>query len=125
MELRGVVFGSRAERNGLIFFRAFVDWLDEQAESGDVGDAPIMEEGVDGVRIMSVHKAKGLEFPVVILCDITAKDSREPSKWVDQVAGLSAMRLAGCTPMEFQEHAEEEIRIDKEEAARVLRSEER
>ena len=110
----------RAERNGLISFRAFVDWLDEQAESGDVGDAPIMEEGVDGVRIMSVHKAKGLEFPVVILCDITAKDSREPSKWVDQVAGLSAMRLAGCTPMEVQEHAEEEIRIEKEEAARVL-----
>jgi len=110
----------RAERNGLISFRGFVDWLDEQAESGDVGDAPIMEEGVEGVRIMSVHKAKGLEFPVVILCDITAKDSREPSKWVDQVAGLSAMRLAGCTPVEVQEHAAEESRIEKEEAARVL-----
>ncbi|MGH9970273.1 MAG: UvrD-helicase domain-containing protein, partial [Pyrinomonadaceae bacterium] len=88
----------RAERNGLISFRAFVDWLDEQAESGDIGDAPIMEEGVDGVRIMTVHKAKGLEFPVVLLVDITAKDSREPSKWVDQASGLSAMRLAGCTP---------------------------
>jgi ATP-dependent helicase/nuclease subunit A len=110
----------RAERNGMISFRAFVDWLDEEAESGDVGDAPIMEEGVDGVRIMTVHKAKGLEFPIVILCDITAKDSREPSKWVDQIAGLSAMRIAGCTPIEVQEHAEDEARIEKEEAARVL-----
>lgn len=110
----------RAERNGLISFRAFVDWLDEQAESGDVGDAPIMEEGVDGVRMMTVHKAKGLEFPVVILVDITAKDSREPSRWVDQAAGLSAMRLAGCTPIEVQEHLEDENRIEKEEAARVL-----
>ncbi|HEX6728702.1 MAG TPA: 3'-5' exonuclease, partial [Pyrinomonadaceae bacterium] len=110
----------RAERNGLISFRSFVDWLDEQAESGDVGDAPIMEEGVDGVRIMTVHKAKGLEFPVVILCDITAKDSREPSKWVDQTIGLSAMQLAGCMPVEVQEHADEEIRIEREEAARVL-----
>ena len=63
-----------------------------------------MEEGVDGVRIMTVHKAKGLEFPVVILVDLTAKDSREPTKWVDQVKGLSAMRLAGCTPIEVQEH---------------------
>ena len=110
----------RAERNGLISFRAFVDWLDEQAESGDVGDAPIMEEGVDGIRIMTVHKAKGLEFPVVVLVDITAKDTREPSKWVDQTAGLSAMRLAGCTPIEVQEHADDEMRIEQEEAARVL-----
>ncbi len=110
----------RAERNGLISFRAFVDWLDEEAESGDIGDAPIMEEGVDGVRIMTVHKAKGLEFPVVVLVDITAKDSREPSKWVDHASGLSAIRVAGCTPIEVQEHAEEEMRIEKEEAARVL-----
>ncbi|HYN24379.1 MAG TPA: UvrD-helicase domain-containing protein, partial [Pyrinomonadaceae bacterium] len=110
----------RAERNGLNSFRAFVDWLDEEAESGDIGDAPIMEEGVDGVRIMTVHKAKGLEFPVVVLVDITAKDSREPSKWVDQASELSAMRLAGCTPIEVQEHADEEMRIEKEEAARVL-----
>lgn len=110
----------RAERNGLISFRAFVDWLDEQAESGDVGDAPIMEEGVDGVRIMTVHKAKGLEFPVVLLVDITAKDTREPSKWVDQTAKLSAMRLAGCTPVEVQEHADDEMRIEQEEAARTL-----
>src|SRR6266542_2184881 len=110
----------RLERNGLISFRAFVDWLDEQAESGDVGDAPIMEEGVDGVRIMTVHKAKGLEFPVVLLVDITAKDTREPSKWVNQAAGLSVTKLAGCTPIEVQEHAEDEMKIEQEEAARVL-----
>lgn len=110
----------RAERNHLISFRAFVDWLDEQAESGEVGDAPIMEEGVDGVRIMTVHKAKGLEFPVVILCDITAKDSREPTRWIDQAAGLSAMQLAGCTPIEVQEHADQETLIEKEEATRIL-----
>ena len=110
----------RAERNHLISFRAFVDWLDEQAESGEVGDAPIMEEGVDGVRIMTVHKAKGLEFPVVILCDITAKDSREPTRWIDQAAGLSAMQLAGCTPLEVQEHADQESQIEKEEATRIL-----
>jgi ATP-dependent helicase/nuclease subunit A len=110
----------RAERNHLISFRAFVDWLDEQAESGEVGDAPIMEEGVDGVRIMTVHKAKGLEFPVVILCDITAKDSREPTRWIDQAAGLSAMQLAGCTPLEVQEHADQETLIEKEEATRIL-----
>jgi len=109
-----------AERKGLISFRSFVNWLDEEAESGDVGDAPIMEEGVDGIRIMTVHKAKGLEFPVVILVDITAKDTREPSKWIDQKEKLCAMRLAGCMPIEVQEHADEESKIEQEEAARVL-----
>lgn len=110
----------KAEQNGLISFRAFVDWLEDQAENGEAGDAPIMEEGVDGVRMMTVHKAKGLEFPVVLLADITAKDSRDPSRWVDQASKLCVMKLAGCEPIELQEHAEEEIQIDKEEAARTL-----
>jgi ATP-dependent exoDNAse (exonuclease V) beta subunit len=110
----------RTESNGLISFRGFVDWLEEQAESGEAGDAPIMEEGVDGVRIMTVHKAKGLEFPVVILADITAKETREASRWTDRPAGLSAMRIAGCTPLEVQEHRDDEVKLEKEEAARVL-----
>jgi len=110
----------RAEQNGLISFRAFVDWLEDQAENGEAGDAPIMEEGVDGVRMMTVHKAKGLEFPVVLLADISAKDSREPSRWADQASKLCVMKLAGCEPIELQEHAAEEMQIDKEEAARTL-----
>ncbi len=110
----------RLERNGSISFRSFIDWLDDQAENGEAGDAPIMEEGVDGVRMMTVHKAKGLEFPVVILTDMTAKDSRDPARWVDQQAGLCTMKLAGCIPIELQEHEEEERRLEKEEAARIL-----
>ena len=46
---------------------------DEAADEGQAAEAPIVEEGTDGVRLMTVHKAKGLEFPVVILADITAK----------------------------------------------------
>ena len=110
----------RAEQSGLISFRAFVDWLDDQAENGEAGDAPIIEEGAEGVRIMTVHKAKGLEFPVVILSDMTAKEAREPSRWTDTEAGLCVMRLAGCLPPELQEHAEEELQLEREEAARVL-----
>ena len=110
----------RAEQGGLISFRAFVDWLDDQAENGEAGDAPIIEEGAEGVRIMTVHKAKGLEFPVVVLADMTAKEAREPSRWTDTEAGLCVMRLAGCLPPELQEHAEDELQLEREEAARVL-----
>ncbi|MFY9573342.1 MAG: UvrD-helicase domain-containing protein [Blastocatellia bacterium] len=110
----------RAEQTGLISFRAFVDWLDDQAENGEAGDAPIIEEGAEGVRMMTVHKAKGLEFPVVILADMTAKEAREPSRWTDTEAGLCVMRLAGCLPPELQEHAGDELQLEHEEAARVL-----
>jgi ATP-dependent exoDNAse (exonuclease V) beta subunit len=110
----------RSERSGLISFRAFVDWLVDQAETGEASDAPIIEEGLDGVRIMTVHKAKGLEFPVVILADMTANAARDASRWSDPERGLCVMMLAGCSPPELLEHAEEEKQHDIEEAARVL-----
>src|SRR5881296_3620530 len=109
----------RAERGGVISFRAFVDRLTEEAERGEASDAPIVEEGTEGVRIMTVHRAKGLEFPVVILADLTANETHaEPSRWVDAERGLCAMRLAGCSPPELLEHAADELARDREEAAR-------
>lgn len=110
----------RAERNGMVSFRGFVDWLEDQAENGEAGDAPILEEGMDGVRIMTVHKAKGLEFPVVILPDITAKDTRPALRWSSQRDRLCAMELAGCVPVEVPEHADEETTLEREEASRLL-----
>jgi ATP-dependent helicase/nuclease subunit A len=110
----------RSERSGLISFRAFVDWLVDQAETGEASDAPIIEEGLDGVRIMTVHKAKGLEFPVVILVDMTANAARDASRWTDPERRLCVTTLAGCAPPELLEHADEEKQRDIEEAARVL-----
>jgi ATP-dependent exoDNAse (exonuclease V) beta subunit len=70
---------------------------------------------------MTVHKAKGLEFPVVILADMTAKETLEqPSRWVDAERGVCAMRLAGCAPPELIDHAAEEMNREREEAIRVL-----
>jgi ATP-dependent helicase/nuclease subunit A len=48
-------------------FRAFVEKLEADVERGNADEAPIVEEGIEGVRVMTVHKAKGLEFPAVIL----------------------------------------------------------
>jgi ATP-dependent helicase/nuclease subunit A len=111
----------RQERTGVTSFRAFVEWLTEQAEHGEAGDAPIVEEGTEGVRMMTVHGAKGLEFPVVILADLTCKETREdPQRWVDADRELCVLRLAGCTPPELQDHAPEEMARDLGEATRVL-----
>ena len=49
----------------------FVSLLKEMEElGGDEGNAPSVAEDEDVVRIMTVHQAKGLEFPVVVLAGL-------------------------------------------------------
>jgi ATP-dependent helicase/nuclease subunit A len=118
--LRVLDMARRFEALGATSFRAFVDRLDADAESGTAGEAPVVEEGTEGVRIMTVHRAKGLEFPVVILADATAPVSHpDPSRHVDQDAGLWAEALAGCMPQDLLDHREDVLRRDHEEGIRL------
>jgi len=108
-------------RSGAVSFRGFVDRLEARAERDEASEVPVVEEGTEGVRIMSVHRAKGLEFPVVILADITCNETAgNAHRYVDPARGLCALRLAGCAPPELAEHAQEELRRDQEEAVRLL-----
>lgn len=50
---------------GLFNFNRFIDRL--RSSRGDMGSAKILGENDNVVRIMSIHKSKGLEFPVVFL----------------------------------------------------------
>ncbi|HEV2177714.1 MAG TPA: UvrD-helicase domain-containing protein [Terriglobia bacterium] len=103
-----------------ISFRGFVERLREEAQSHQAPEAPILEEGSDGVRIMTVHKAKGLEFPVVILADITAKLARpHASRYLASDRGLCAMSIGGWAPAELREHDAEEALRDRAEGVRV------
>jgi ATP-dependent helicase/nuclease subunit A len=54
---------------GLFNFINFVNKLTKS--SGDMGSAKVLGENEDVVRIMSIHKSKGLEFPVVFLCGMS------------------------------------------------------
>ena len=54
-----------ASFKGLFNFINFIDKL--KLSSGDLGSAKIIGENEDVIRIMSIHKSKGLEFPVVFL----------------------------------------------------------
>ncbi len=51
--------------------RGFLDFLDERAARSDrEGEAATEAEEHEGVRVMTVHAAKGLEFPVVAVADL-------------------------------------------------------
>lgn len=108
------------EGGGGISFRGFVERLLDEAGRAGSPEAPILEEGSDGVRIMTVHKAKGLEFPVVILCDITKSLSMaSASRTIDQQRNFCALRLADWSPWELREAQDRELGRDAAEGVRL------
>jgi ATP-dependent helicase/nuclease subunit A len=108
------------EASGGLSFRGFVEEIRAGADAAETGEAPIFEEGSEGIRMMSVHKAKGLEFPVVILADITAKICQShPSRYIDSSSSLCAVPLAGCAPLDLLECGELELARDRAEGVRL------
>jgi ATP-dependent exoDNAse (exonuclease V) beta subunit len=108
------------EANGGLSFRGFVDELRVAAETAQAAEAPILEETSDGVRMMTVHKAKGLEFPVVVLADLTCKLSRaEAGRWLDAPNDICALKIGGWSPIDLLLHDAEEAARDRAESQRL------
>jgi ATP-dependent helicase/nuclease subunit A len=108
------------EMSGGISFRGFVEELEAQAEKAESAEAPVLEEGAEGVRLMTVHSAKGLEFPIVILADMTANiAASDPDRYVDAQQRLCATRLLRCAPWELRENESQERLRERAEGVRV------
>jgi ATP-dependent helicase/nuclease subunit A len=74
------------------FIELMVTRLDEQP---DEAESPLAEESSDAVQILTIHKAKGLEFPIVVLPGMhqgTGRDRTVPHvahDWSSGIYGLS------------------------------------
>src|SRR5205085_6333797 len=117
--------------------RRFLDLVgelaDERRYGGREGEAPLHGEeeeaaALPAVRIMTIHRAKGLEFPVVCLADL----GRGPvgasqdvvlvgSRPDDARVGIRLRSLdrAGIGAMDFDELLAEENRADAAEERRL------
>lgn len=65
----------RTSYKGLFHFVRYVENLKKY--NTDFGEASTLGEEDDTVRIMSIHKSKGLEFPIVILAGMGKKFNRQ------------------------------------------------
>ena len=81
-----------ASFKGLYNFINFIEKL--KINSGDLSSAKIIGENDDVIRIMSIHKSKGLEFPIVFLVNTNKKfneqDIRKNPVLLHQDLGIGA-----------------------------------
>ncbi|MHC4912780.1 MAG: helicase-exonuclease AddAB subunit AddA, partial [Planctomycetota bacterium] len=70
--------GFASSRAGNLSLTRFIEFVEKLQESGrDWRDASPEAEVENAVRIISVHKSKGLEFPVVFLAELNSEFSRK------------------------------------------------
>lgn len=78
--------------------RAFVSWAEEQADappdSALDNEGGSLDDDEDAVRVMTIHGAKGLEFPIVILAGTDAEPINRPPVYSTDFTGR---RVAVCT----------------------------
>ena len=118
---RVIDLARRFEANDATSFRAFVEYLEDEAAGGETTETPLLERKTGGVTLMTAHKSKGLEFPVVILADMNSGLVRweGPTRHIDSARGLAAQRLLGWAPYDLTENADLELQRDREEGWRL------
>jgi len=105
--------------------RGFIDLATAEldADAREV-DAPVDLGGLDAVRLMTIHAAKGLEFGVVVVADLGRKGNLSAPD-LHVADGRVGLRLAGldgtkANALEFDAIEAERRAADEDEERRVL-----
>lgn len=108
------------EMQGGLSFRGFVERLIEETQRPRSHESPTFEEDAPGVRLMTVHSAKGLEFPIVVLADIgSGNRAVNPGRSLHADKRRVGLRLMDCSPRELLDQLDTERQLEEEEAVRL------
>ena len=106
--------------------RAFVEWIEDQInERVRVSESPIPDSDEEAVRVMTIHGAKGLEFPVVVLTGLNSSGRRQSDTVIfDRVrkqveVGLGSKNDRISTPG-YEELSEKEKKMSEAEDVRLM-----
>ncbi len=96
----------------------FIDYL-EEAKNRDESQGRIQSENANVVKILTIHKSKGLQFPVVIIPEMSTGSRQDHSNILfDKNIGI-ALKLDNGKAL-HDKIKEDLIKKDKEERKRVL-----
>ncbi|MFC2075468.1 UvrD-helicase domain-containing protein [candidate division KSB1 bacterium] len=119
-----ISMASELENRPDITFKGLLAWLRANADRVDAeGESPLVEEDIDAVRILTIHKAKGLEFPVVILPGLHAGVAarEEPVKISrDWRSGGWSVNLNGSMNPEAVRQLQHSKRLQEAESRRLF-----
>ena len=119
--LKALELARQLEAVGVRSLRAFVRRLRQTVLGGiEEEPSPASEETDNVVRILTMHKAKGLEFPVVVLPDLAGRSSDSGAKLLFGRDGGSEVRFAGRRTARFDEVDDEHKKREEAEEIRLL-----
>jgi len=120
-KVRRVVDTLAAE--GARSFRAVIGLLERRVrDETEEGESPLADEHVEAVKVMSIHKAKGLEFPLVVLAGAhTGQQTRgAPAIFRHWSSGAVGMRTGGVASLAGLFLADQHRLREVEEHKRLL-----
>lgn len=123
------IFGSNLKNNpyvlafkGVVFdftltkANKYIDFLEYWEERGDKFTLS-NPEGIDAINILTIHKSKGLQFPVVIYPQKSGRNNMPATKWVELDKDIFPMDVAyikltkSLENTDFEHYYEEEKRL--------------
>jgi DNA helicase-2/ATP-dependent DNA helicase PcrA len=113
-----MILEEMSERNehGL---HTLLEYLDAatSVDEASAGAEPVLPD--DRVKIMTIHQAKGLEFPAVVLAGMKGKQDRSRRRYVSRELGLYVGDYKGREPDKLDEAKERKESMQQEERCLV------